>query len=137
LTDSKQQVPHYYLTIDLQMDALLALRERLNQAGGYFIVVVAKLGVCHKISCWFLGKGSYKLSVNDFLVKASAFALMKVPAVNSSWRGDFIRQFHNADVSFAVRTDNGLITPIVQNANVLGACLLIGFVSIFIGSIEF
>lgn len=98
LTESKQKIPHYYLSIDVKVDELLALRKRLNDSGN----------------------GEYKLSVNDFVVKASAAALVKVPAVNSSWQDTYIRQYSNADISVAVSTDNGLITPIVFAANTLG-----------------
>lgn len=58
-----------------------------------------------------------KISVNDFIIKASAKALLDVPEVNSQWHGTFIRQFKDADISVAVGSDNGLITPIVHNAN--------------------
>ncbi|RAL59623.1 hypothetical protein DID88_006482 [Monilinia fructigena] len=66
------------------------------------------------------GEGKYKLSINDFLIKASAIACKKVPAVNSSWRDGFIRQFNNVDVSVAVATPVGLMTPIVKNVEGLG-----------------
>lgn len=70
LTESKQQVPHYYVTVEVNMDKTSKLREVLNKSGD----------------------GKYKLSVNDFIIKASALALKKVPEVNSAWQGDFIRQ---------------------------------------------
>ena len=96
LTQAKQDVPHYYLTIDVTMDNLLKFRSKLNEIS------------------------DTKLSVNDFLIKASALALMKVPEVNSSWLGDKIRQYNYADISVAVATDSGLITPIVQDADIKG-----------------
>ena len=101
LTESKQNVPHFYLTVDVRMDALSALRGRLNSG-------LEK------------SKKGGKISVNDFVVKASAAALMAVPAVNASWMGDKIRRFKKADVSVAVQTDAGLMVPVVRNACGLG-----------------
>ena len=98
LLESKLSIPHYYLTIDVTMDETLKLRKSLNE----------------------LANGEYKLSVNDFVVKAAALAMKKVPEVNSSWMGDFIRRYHNVDVSVAVSTDKGLITPIVTSADTKG-----------------
>jgi len=98
LVESKQSVPHFYLTIDVRMDAILALRSRLNK----------------------ITNNSPKISVNDFVVKASALSLRKVPAVNSSWNGDSIRTYNYVDVCIAVATDNGLITPIVADADAHG-----------------
>ncbi|KAJ8655995.1 pyruvate dehydrogenase complex dihydrolipoamide acetyltransferase [Lichtheimia ornata] len=91
LTESKQTVPHYYVTTEINMDKITKLREVLNKAGD----------------------GSYKLSVNDFIIKASALSLKQVPEVNAAWQGDFIRQYNNADISIAVATPTGLLTPIV------------------------
>lgn len=98
LQESKQTIPHYYLSVDVKMDTLLALRKQLNDKAD----------------------GAYKLSVNDFIIKASALAMRDVPEANSSWRGDAIRRYKNVDISVAVQTDNGLITPIVKNAERLG-----------------
>ncbi|OBZ84904.1 Dihydrolipoyllysine-residue acetyltransferase component of pyruvate dehydrogenase complex, mitochondrial [Choanephora cucurbitarum] len=98
LTESKQTVPHYYLTVEVDMDKVNKLRQVLNQSS----------------------EGQYKLSVNDFIVKASALALKAVPEVNSAWQGDFIRQYHHADVCVAVATPTGLITPIVTKAETKG-----------------
>ena len=98
LSESKQTVPHYYLTVEINMDKVVKLREVLNSSS----------------------EGKYKLSVNDFVIKASALSLKKVPEVNSAWQGDFIRQYHTADVAVAVATPNGLITPIVANAETKG-----------------
>lgn len=95
LTQSKQSVPHYYLTVNLQVDELLKFRERANE---------------------MLSKENVKLSVNDFIVKAAALACKRVPEVNSSWQESFIRQYNRVDVSVAVSTDNGLITPIIFGA---------------------
>ncbi|XP_065062813.1 dihydrolipoyllysine-residue acetyltransferase component of pyruvate dehydrogenase complex-like [Rhopilema esculentum] len=98
LLEAKQTIPHYYLSIDVNMDNVLKLRQDLNG----------------------LAKDSYKLSVNDFIIKASSLALKKVPDCNSSWMGEFIRRYYNVDVSVAVSTDNGLITPIVFDADKKG-----------------
>ncbi|KAL0488766.1 pyruvate dehydrogenase [Acrasis kona] len=99
LTESKRDIPHYYVTVECELDQLMKVRAQLNKAGE---------------------KRGYKLSVNDFLIKAAALSMKKVPAVNSSWRGEFIREYHNVDVSVAVSTDNGLITPIVTDAEKRG-----------------
>lgn len=99
LMESKRNIPHYYVTVECQLDGLMKVRNELNKAGE---------------------KRGFKLSVNDFIIKAAALAMKKVPAVNSSWQGDFIRQYHNVDVSVAVSTDNGLITPIVTSAEKRG-----------------
>jgi pyruvate dehydrogenase E2 component (dihydrolipoamide acetyltransferase) len=95
LTESKQQVPHIYLTVDIRLDALLKLRGELNKA---------------------LEPRSIKLSVNDMLIKALAAALIEVPACNVSFAGDTLVQYHRADISVAVSIDGGLITPIVADA---------------------
>lgn len=98
LLESKQTVPHFYLTVDCLIDDLLAAREKLNAEA----------------------KGAYKLSVNDFVVKASAMALMAFPAANVSWTDAAILQYDSADISVAVATPNGLITPIVKAAHTKG-----------------
>lgn len=98
LTESKQTVPHYYLSVDINMDEVVELRKTLNNDSN----------------------GEFKLSVNDFIVKAAALSLMKVPECNSQWMNNYIRQFHNVDVSVAVSTEGGLITPIVFDANKKG-----------------
>lgn len=95
LTQSKQDIPHYYLTVNLNADELLKFRQTSND---------------------LLAKEGAKLSVNDFIVKAAALACKKVPQVNSSWHETFIRQYDRVDVCVAVSTDAGLITPIVFGA---------------------
>jgi pyruvate dehydrogenase E2 component (dihydrolipoyllysine-residue acetyltransferase) len=95
LTESKQQVPHIYLTLDTNLDALLKLRGELN-AG------LASRGV--------------KLSVNDMLIKALALALIEVPECNVSFAGDQLIKYSRADISVAVSIPNGLITPIIVDA---------------------
>ncbi|KAE8746223.1 hypothetical protein FOCC_FOCC007095 [Frankliniella occidentalis] len=99
LLQSKQTVPHYYLTVDVNMDELSKLRKKLNST---------------------LEKEGIKLSVNDFIVKATALASKKVPEANSAWMDSFIREYHSVDVSIAVATDKGLITPIVFGADKKG-----------------
>ncbi|KAJ4359303.1 pyruvate dehydrogenase complex dihydrolipoamide acetyltransferase component (E2) [Ascochyta clinopodiicola] len=102
LTESMQQNPHYFVASNISVSKLLKLREALNASAD----------------------GAYKLSVNDLLVKALAVAARKVPAANSSWReidGKVIIRQHNVvDVSVAVSTPVGLMTPIVKNVNGLG-----------------
>ena len=95
LTESKQQVPHIYLTVDIRLDALLKLRGELNKA---------------------LEPRAIKLSVNDLLIKALAAALIEVPACNVSFAGDTLIKYARADISVAVSIDGGLITPIVADA---------------------
>ncbi len=94
LTESKQQVPHFYLTIDCEIDKLLELRKELNDRAD----------------------GAFKLSVNDLVIKAAAIALKKVPAANSSYTDGGIKRYHSADVAVAVATEQGLITPVVRDA---------------------
>lgn len=94
LKESVSTNPHYFVSSSISVTKLLKLRQALNASAD----------------------GKYKLSLNDFLIKACAVALKKVPAVNSSWQDGFIRQYHNADVSVAVSTPNGLMTPIVKNS---------------------
>ena len=98
LTESKQNVPHYYVTVEMEMDKVMKLREVLNKQS----------------------EDKYKLSVNDFIVKASALALKAVPEANSSWMNDSIRQYHSSDICVATSTPTGLITPIVANAETKG-----------------
>lgn len=102
LLQSKQTIPHYYLTTEVTMDTLLALRTKQNAA----LAAAAAKG----------GPGG-KISVNDFVIKAAAAALRKVPEVNSQWNETSIRRFKNVDVSVAVQTERGLITPIVTDAD--------------------
>ncbi|XP_061448267.1 dihydrolipoyllysine-residue acetyltransferase component of pyruvate dehydrogenase complex, mitochondrial [Rhineura floridana] len=98
LMQSKQTIPHYYLSVDVDMGEILVLRKELNQEMPQ----------------------DTKLSVNDFIIKASALACAKVPEANSSWLDTVIRQNHVVDVSVAVSTPAGLITPIVFNAHIKG-----------------
>ncbi|XP_008575823.1 PREDICTED: dihydrolipoyllysine-residue acetyltransferase component of pyruvate dehydrogenase complex, mitochondrial [Galeopterus variegatus] len=98
LMQSKQTIPHYYLSIDVYMGEVLLVRKELNK----------------------MLEGRSKISVNDFIIKASALACLKVPEANSSWMDTVIRQNHVVDVSVAVSTPAGLITPIVFNAHIKG-----------------
>jgi len=98
LLESKTTIPHYYLSVDVNVDELMAVRSELNA----------------------VADGKYKLSVNDFIIKASALAMKDVPEVNSSWMDTFVREHHTVDISVAVSTENGLITPIVFDSNLKG-----------------
>lgn len=95
LTESKQTVPHFYLTVDVRLDALLKLRGELNKA---------------------LEAQGVKLSVNDMLLKAQALALVQVPNANVSFAGDVLRKFSRVDISVAVAIPGGLITPVIRDA---------------------
>jgi pyruvate dehydrogenase E2 component (dihydrolipoamide acetyltransferase) len=93
-TLSKQTVPHYYLTIDVEIDELLAARAGLNERAA----------------------PEARLSVNDFIIKASALACRDVPECNSSWQGDSIRQYHHVDVNVGMSVgDSGLVSPVVRD----------------------
>ncbi|KAM9982580.1 hypothetical protein ACTFIZ_007119 [Dictyostelium cf. discoideum] len=96
LTESKQTIPHYYLTMECRVDKLLKLRSELN------------------------AMNTVKISVNDFIVKASAAALRDNPVVNSTWTDQFIRRYHNIDINVAVNTPQGLFTPIVRGVDMKG-----------------
>lgn len=101
LTVAKRDVPHYYLTIDCEIDKLLKARKDLNAASPE-------------------GEGAFKISVNDFVIKACALALRQVPGVNASWAGDKIIQHKHADIAMAVAIPEGLITPIIWQADEKG-----------------
>ncbi len=97
LTEAKQTIPHFYLTIECELDTLLAMRKELNGRSD-----------------------DYKISVNDFVIRASALALKKLPEANASWGGDKILQYKDIDISVAVAIEGGLITPVVRNADQKG-----------------
>jgi pyruvate dehydrogenase E2 component (dihydrolipoamide acetyltransferase) len=99
LVESKQTIPHFYLTIDVSMDALLRVREEANAAA-------PKDGV----------SGS-RLSVNDFVIKALALALQRVPGANVVWAIDRVLRFRHSDIGVAVAIDGGLLTPVIRNAD--------------------
>jgi len=94
LTQAKRDIPHFYLSVDCRLDACLTLRAELNGRAG----------------------ADYRLSVNDFVVRAAALAMREVPAVNASWGEDAIARLRQVDISVAVALEEGLITPIVRNA---------------------
>jgi pyruvate dehydrogenase E2 component (dihydrolipoamide acetyltransferase) len=106
LTEAKQTVPHFYLTVDCELDALLDQRKQLNARGAE--------------------SGDYKLSVNDFVIRAVALALRQVPAANASWDQAGILYYEKADVSVAVATPNGLITPVIRDAGAKGLAAISG-----------
>jgi pyruvate dehydrogenase E2 component (dihydrolipoamide acetyltransferase) len=101
LTESKQTVPHFYLTVDCEIDALLALRKQINEA------LAAR-------------KKETKVSVNDLVIRVAALTLMQVPAANASFDPEGLLRYEHADISVAVATPGGLITPIVKHAETKG-----------------
>jgi pyruvate dehydrogenase E2 component (dihydrolipoamide acetyltransferase) len=104
LTSAKTLIPHFYLTIDCNIDELMATRAKLNAQSPK--------------------ENGYKLSVNDFVVKASALSLMRVPAVNASWTENSMLRHKHADIGIAVALDFGLITPIVFRAEEKGLAVI-------------
>ncbi|KAL8466244.1 hypothetical protein ACS0TY_035378 [Phlomoides rotata] len=97
LLQSKQTIPHYYLSVDTCVDELVELRAKINSVQE--------------------ASGGKKISVNDIVIKAAALALRKVPQCNSSWTNDYIRQFHSVNINVAVQTDNGLYVPVIRDAD--------------------
>ena len=95
LVEAKTSIPHFYLSVDCELDALLALRAQVNEGRDK----------------------AERISINDFVIKAAARALRKVPAANVIWNGDEILQLSDIDISVAVATDGGLITPILRGAD--------------------
>lgn len=93
LTRAKQEVPHYYLTVDVDLTEVMRMRETLKT------------------------ERALDISVHDFVLKASASAMKKVPDVNASWMDSFIRQFTYVDVNLAVNTERGLVMPVVRDLN--------------------
>ncbi len=102
LQESKQQAPHFYLTVDCCIDQLMAARQALNK----------------KVS------NVEKVSLNDLIIKAAATALIAVPEANVAWEGEHTRYFNHADIAIAVAIDGGLVTPIVWGAETLGLAAL-------------
>jgi pyruvate dehydrogenase E2 component (dihydrolipoamide acetyltransferase) len=100
LVESKQTVPHFYLSLDCELDSLMALREQINAAA----------------SKDKDGKPAYKLSVNDFVIKALAVALQRVPNANAVWAEDRILKMRHSDVGVAVAIEGGLFTPVIRKA---------------------
>jgi pyruvate dehydrogenase E2 component (dihydrolipoamide acetyltransferase) len=101
LLESKQTVPHFYLSCEFKIDKLLELRLSLNEVAPQDEK----------------GNPTYKVSVNDLIIKATAMALKKVPAANSAWSDDAVLIYNNIDISMAVAIEGGLITPIIKNAD--------------------
>ncbi len=99
LMESKLTVPHFYLTVDVELDALMALREQINGAAPVKD-----------------GKPAYKVSVNDFVIKAMAVALQRVPDANVTWTDGAMLKHRHSDVGVAVAIPGGLITPVVRKA---------------------
>ncbi len=99
LSEAKQQIPHFYLSLDIGLDALLDLRATLNAKAPKE------------------GPGAFKLSVNDLIIKAVAIALRRVPRVNASFTEDGIAYYRDVDISVAVAIPDGLITPIIRGAD--------------------
>ncbi|MAE44967.1 MAG: dihydrolipoyllysine acetyltransferase [Magnetovibrio sp.] len=101
LSEAKRAIPHFYLTIDCRVDKLLETRKVINAKAPE-------------------GEGAFKLSLNDFVVKAVALALKEVPEANASWNDDAVRLYNSADIAIAVATPGGLITPVVRAADAKG-----------------
>lgn len=101
LVEAKQTIPHFYLTTDLDAGRLIAMREEANAAAP-------------KDKS---GQTAFKLSLNDFIIKAWAAALQRIPAANAVWAGDRILRFRNSDIGIAVALEGGLITPVIRNAD--------------------
>jgi pyruvate dehydrogenase E2 component (dihydrolipoamide acetyltransferase) len=102
LQAAKQTIPHFYLAMDIELDALLKLRADLNAQSPKD------------------GSGAFKLSVNDLIIKACALALRRVPAANASFTDDAMIRYHDVDISVAVAIPDGLITPIIRRADQKG-----------------
>ena len=100
LIEAKQTIPHFYLTADIEIDRLMAMREEANAAAPKDKD----------------GEPAFKLSLNDFVIKAWAAALQRVPAANAVWAEDRILRFTHSDIGVAVALDGGLITPVIRNA---------------------
>ena len=96
LTESKQQVPHFYLTVDIDAEPLMSARKDLNEE---------------------LALRGEKASVNDLIIRAAAVALGKMPSVNASFMGDSLHFHHNVDISVAVAVPDGLVTPVIRDAD--------------------
>jgi len=101
LVEAKQTIPHFYLTSDLDAGRLIAMREEANAAAP-------------KDKS---GQPAFKLSLNDFIIKAWAAALQRIPAANAVWAGDRILRFRNSDIGIAVALEGGLITPVIRSAD--------------------
>ena len=101
LVKSKNEAPHFYLSLDCNLDKLLEIRASINSKSN----------------------DKYKISVNDMIIKAASASLIKVPKANASWENENTKYYKNTDISVAVAIDGGLITPIVRNVQSKG-CLI-------------
>ncbi|MGK2872961.1 MAG: pyruvate dehydrogenase complex dihydrolipoamide acetyltransferase [Alphaproteobacteria bacterium] len=101
LTESKSTIPHFYLTVECDLDGLLEMRQTLNARAPK-------------------DEGAYKLSVNDFIIRASALALKRVPEAHASWTDAGLLRHKHADIGVAVSIEGGLITPIIRHADAMG-----------------
>ena len=102
LVQSKQSIPHFYLSVDVELEALMVLREQINNG--------APMDAN--------GTPSFKLSVNDFVIKALAMALKRVPKANVIWAGDRMLQFKQSDIAVAVAIEGGVLTPVIRKADI-------------------
>ncbi len=102
LTEAKQTIPHFYVSMDIELDALLKLRSELNAKSTKD------------------GPGAYRISVNDFIIKAAALTLRRIPTVNASFTEDNVILYDDVDISVAVSIPDGLITPIIRRADQKG-----------------
>jgi pyruvate dehydrogenase E2 component (dihydrolipoamide acetyltransferase) len=100
LVEAKQTIPHFYLTADVIIERLEAVRREANEAAA------VDAG----------GQAAFKLSLNDFIIKALALALQRVPAANAVWAEDRILRFKSSDIGVAVAIDGGLVTPVIREA---------------------
>ena len=100
LVEAKQTIPHFYLTADMDIGRLIAMREEANAAAPKAAD----------------GEPAFKLSLNDFIIKAWAAALQRIPAANAVWAEDRILRFTHSDIGIAVAIEGGLITPVIRNA---------------------
>ncbi len=114
LSEAKREMPHFYLTIECNIDAVTEMRQQLNGRAPE-------------------GDGGYKLTVNDFIIRAVALALRAFPAANVTWTEQAILQYETVDVSVAVATPNGLITPIIRNADQKGLAAISNEVRLLAG----
>ena len=108
LTEAKQSIPHFYVSMDIEIDALLKLREELNAKSPKD------------------GPSAFRLSVNDLIIKAAAITLRRIPRVNASFTEDAIVLYDDVDISVAVSIPDGLITPIVRKADQKGLAAISG-----------
>jgi pyruvate dehydrogenase E2 component (dihydrolipoamide acetyltransferase) len=108
LTEAKQTVPHFYVSMDIEIDALLKLREELNAKSPKE------------------GPSAFRLSVNDLIIKAAAITLRRIPRVNASFTEDAVVLYDDVDISVAVSIPDGLITPIVRKADQKGLAAISG-----------